>query len=346
MSGFELHCPLPGGDGDRIQLAHGGGGHKAQRLLEQLFLPRLGGDPRQAHDAAVHPLGTERFAFTTDGYVVRPLEFPGGNIGELAVYGTVNDLLMAGAEPLALSAAFILEEGFEQARLERIVDAMAAAAAACGVAIATGDTKVVERGKADGCYLTTSGVGRVPAGREIHPRRVQPGDAILVTGDLGRHGIAVISARDGLEFETAIASDCASLQAVINPLFAADLEIHCLRDLTRGGLASALNEIAIAAGVGMTIREPEIPLDPGVASACELLGLDPWQVACEGRAVIILPMTDVPRALGILGRNGFTDARRIGQVTAPTSAPVILETAYGSRRILEMLSGEQLPRIC
>lgn len=331
---------------ERIRLAHGGGGTLMRRLIERELRSLYVEPDSPLHDAARLQLPHGRLAFSTDSYVVTPLEFPGGDIGKLAVIGTCNDLAMAGARPLHLSLGLILEEGLELEQLRRVIGSIRATAQTCGVQVVTGDTKVVERGKGDGCYITTSGVGRVPAGREIHPRRVQPGDAILVSGDLGRHGIAVLSARDGLEFETAIASDCASLQAAIGPLFEAGLEIHCLRDLTRGGLASALNEIAVAAGVGMTVREADVPLDPAVASACELLGLDPLQVACEGRAAIFLPMAAAEAALGILGRNGLSSARCIGVVTERGPTPVILETAYGSRRILEMLSGEQLPRIC
>ncbi|HEX9009331.1 MAG TPA: hydrogenase expression/formation protein HypE, partial [Holophagaceae bacterium] len=243
---FALSCPRPLAP-DTVQMAHGGGGRRMKELIEGVFLPALGTDPAGLHDSAVLEAGGGRLAFTTDGFVVHPRRFPGGDLGELAVYGTVNDLAMAGARPLALSAAFILEEGLPLEELAGLVTSMKAAADRCGVRIVTGDTKVVDRGKGDGAFITTTGLGLVPPGVDIHPRRVRPGDAVLVTGDLGRHGIAVMSVREGLAFETPIASDCGPVHHLAAALLDADLDVHCLRDPTRGGLASVLNEIAGAA---------------------------------------------------------------------------------------------------
>jgi hydrogenase expression/formation protein HypE len=345
---FTPACPTPLTRHTTVQLAHGGGGRLMRQLLEEVFLEGLGPAALgERHDAAVVPLGGERLAFTTDSYVVTPRFFPGGDIGRLAVYGTVNDLAMAGARPAYLSVGFILEEGLALEELRRVVASLREAALECGVRVVTGDTKVVDRGKADGLFLNTSGVGSVPAGVSIHPRRVRPGDAVLVSGDVGRHGIAVLSVREGLAFETAVRSDCAPLSPLVEALLGAGVEVRCLRDATRGGLATALNEIALEAGVGLTVEEAAVPVAEAVAGACELLGLDPLYVACEGRMVAFVPEPQAALALEVLRRHPLgAGAARIGQVTEGPAGQVSLRTRLGGQRLLDLLSGEQLPRIC
>ena len=343
---FALACPRPLRHGT-VQMAHGGGGRLMKELIEGLFLPALGADPAGLHDSAVVEAGGARLAFTTDGFVVHPRVFPGGDLGELAVFGTVNDLAMAGAVPLALSTAFILEEGLPFEELARLVASMKAAADRCGVRLVTGDTKVVDRGKADGIFITTAGIGLIPAGLSIHPRRVQPGDVVLVSGDLGRHGIAVMSVREGLAFETPVVSDCGPVHHLVRALVEAGLDIHCLRDPTRGGLASVLNEIATSAGVGIEAEEAAIPVDEAVATACEILGLDPFYVACEGRLVAFLPADQADQALNLLrALPEGAGAALIGQVTQGPAGRVTVKTSLGTARLLDLLSGEQLPRIC
>lgn len=345
---FAASCPVPHADDERILLAHGGGGRLTQQLIERLFLPAFDNAALGArHDAAEFVSGNARLALTTDAYVVRPLFFPGGDIGALAVNGTVNDLAMAGARPLWMSAAFIIEEGLPLETLERIVASMRSAAARAGVQIITGDTKVVDKGKADGVFITTSGVGSIEHTLEIRPSAVRPGDAVLISGDIGRHGIAVISAREGLEFESTIESDCAPLAAQVLALIEAGIEVHCLRDLTRGGLASALNEIAQAAGVRIEIDERAVPVAEGVHGACEILGFDPFYVACEGRFVAFVKEKDAERALKTMRANaGGEGAEHVGCVSAGPAGIVTLSTRIGATRVLDMLSGEQLPRIC
>jgi hydrogenase expression/formation protein HypE len=340
---FALSCPAPLGRHTTIQLAHGGGGRLTRELVEHLFLPSFDNALlRDRHDSAVLPLGGARIAFTTDSYVVEPRFFPGGNIGSLAVFGTVNDLAMSGARPIYLSAGFILEEGFAIEELRRIVDAMQETAKGCGVEFVTGDTKVVDRGKADGLFVNTAGVGLVPEGVTIGPRRIQAGDAVLLSGDIGRHGIAVLSVRKGLEFDGSTMSDCGSLFPLVDALLARGVDVHCLRDATRGGLATALNELALDGGVGIEVEERAVPVSDQVAGACELLGLDPLYVACEGRMVAIVPEALVSRALEAMGKA----AVRIGTVLRGPAGTVLLRTTMGSTRLLDLLSGEQLPRIC
>ena len=330
-----------------VQMAHGGGGRLMKELIEGLFLPTLGADPAGLHDSAVIEAGGARLAFTTDGFVVHPRVFPGGDLGELAVFGTVNDLAMAGAVPLALSAAFILEEGLPFEELTALVVSMKAAADRCGVRLVTGDTKVVDRGKADGIFITTAGIGLITPGADIHPRRVQVGDAVLVSGDLGRHGIAVMSVREGIRFETPVSSDCGPVHHLAAALLQAGLELHCLRDPTRGGLASVLNEIATAAGVAIQAEEAAIPVDEAVAAACEILGLDPLYVACEGRMVAFLPAAQAEQALTVLRAiPEGAGAAIIGRVITGPAGRVSLKTSLGTARLLDLLSGEQLPRIC
>ena len=340
-----LSCPAPAAHDEAVTLAHGGGGTLSQRLFEQVFRPAFANDLLdQRHDGAVFDIPAGRLAFSTDSYVVRPRFFPGGNIGDLAVNGTVNDLLMCGAEPRYLSCGFILEEGLPIAELRAIVETMRAAAARAGVQLVTGDTKVVDRGKADGVYINTSGVGVVR--QEVGPQRIAPGDAILVSGDLAAHGMAIMSVREGLEFEAPIVSDTVPLTGPVRALFEVGIEVHCLRDLTRGGLSSALNELAQARGLVMAVDEAAIPVEPVVAAACEILGLDPLYVANEGRFAAFVAAADAERALAVLREQGCPRAVRGGEVTADAGATVYLRHPYGGRRILHMLSGEQLPRIC
>ena len=329
-------------------MGHGGGGRLTQELIDRVFRPAFANPALDAqHDGAVLPAVGGRLAFTTDSHVVSPLFFPGGDIGHLAVNGTVNDLCMCGARPQWLSAGFILEEGLPIATLERVVASMRDAARAAGVSIVTGDTKVVERGKGDGLYVTTAGVGVIETARTVAPSCIRPGDAIILSGDIGRHGIANMATRAGLSFESEIQSDCAPLVAPVQALLGADLEIHCLRDLTRGGLATALVELAEAAGVAIAMDSAQVPVSEIVQGACEILGLDPYYVANEGRFVCLLPEAQAERALRILRRTAPGGAPAIiGRVSAGPAGQVTLRSIIGSERIVDRLSGEQLPRIC
>ena len=325
-----------------VLLGHGGGGSLSQRLIDQLLVPAFGPADGVLHDAAVLPAEAGPLAFTTDSYVVRPLFFLGGDIGSLAVFGTVNDLAMVGASAIALSLSLILEEGLPMPLLQQVLASIRLAAQRCGVPVVTGDTKVVERGKGDGIYINTAGIGRVDHGLQIGPKAVRSGDAILVSGDLGRHGVAILAARQELGFRTELHSDLAPLQEPVRALLAADLELHCLRDLTRGGLASALHEISRGAGLGVLVRENAIPIAPEVDAACELLGLDPLAMANEGRFVLFLPAHQADRALAVLQRFQ-PSAASIGCVRGEA---VLLETSLGLQRRLELGRGESLPRIC
>jgi hydrogenase expression/formation protein HypE len=348
MKPFELACPVPLPAWDQVLLAHGGGGKLSQQLIEKVFLPEfLSPELATRHDGAVVRIGGSRVAFTTDSYVVRPLIFPGGCIGDLAIYGTVNDLAMCGARPLYLSVGFILEEGLSMETLTTVVASMGEAARRAGVALVTGDTKVVDKGKGDGMFVNTAGIGIVETALEIAPSSVQPGDAVIVSGDLGSHGVAVLSVREGLEFESPVLSDAAPLWEPVEALLKAGVEVHCLRDLTRGGLASALNEIASARGVGMRIEEAAVPVADAVRGACEILGLDPFYVANEGRFAAFVPEPQTDLVVEILRSFPVSaQAVRIGQVVADPRGPVILGSRIGGTRVLDMLSGEQLPRIC
>ncbi len=341
-------CPLPLRDYPNIVLGHGSGGKLSSELVEHLFLPALGNHALASlRDSSIVETGAGRLAFSTDSFVVRPLFFPGGCIGDLAVYGTINDLAMSGAKPLCLSAAFILEEGLPTPTLGRIVEALASAARAAGVPIVTGDTKVVEKGHGDGCYINTSGIGLVPDGVDFAPDKARPGDRVLVSGSLGDHGMAVLSVREGLEFESPITSDTAPLHGVVEALIAAKISIRVLRDPTRGGLASSLNEIAAASQVGVLLQEAAIPIHTAVRSACELLGLDPLFVANEGKLVAIVAPEDADKTLSVLRAHPLgRDAAIIGSVTANNQGLVAARTAIGGTRVVPMLTGEQLPRIC
>jgi hydrogenase expression/formation protein HypE len=345
---FTLSCPIPISQYPHVLLAHGGGGKLMHQLIGKMFLTAFDNPLLETrHDSAVAELTGQKIAFTTDSYVVRPLFFPGGDIGSMAVHGTVNDLAMSGARPLYLSAAFILEEGLPMDTLWKIVCAMRDAAQRCGVQIITGDTKVVDKGKGDGLFINTTGIGIVEHEQKIAPQCVQPGDAVLVSGDVGRHGMAIMAVREGLQFESAIESDSAPVHEIVLALLKAGIEIHCLRDLTRGGLAGALNEIAEAAGVQIEIVEKSVPVREDVHAACEILGLDPLHVACEGRFVAFVADKDAKRALKIM-RSPATGsgAASIGTVAQSDAPLVTLKSAIGANRILDMPSGEQLPRIC
>ncbi len=314
-----------------------------QDLIEHVFRPAFGNPLLdQRHDGATLEMEAGRIAFTTDSYVVRPLFFPGGDIGSLAVNGTVNDLAMCGARPLYLSAGFVIEEGLPMDALRRAVASMAAAARRAGVSIVTGDTKVVDRGKGDGLYINTAGVGRVVAPRPIGPAAVRPGDAILLNGDIGRHGIAIMAAREGIGFETEIASDCMPLHEDVLRLFEAGIAVRCLRDCTRGGLAAALIEIARDRGLRLHIDGRAVPVQPAVRGACEMLGLDPLYVANEGRFIAIVAAEDAERGLALLG----PAAARIGAATDEPRGMLTLTSEIGATRVVDLLSGEQLPRIC
>ena len=345
---ISFSCPLPASPRDTIALAHGGGGRMMHDLLERLILPAFRNPSLETrHDAGVLELGGVRFAFTTDSYVVSPYVFPGGDIGALAVNGTVNDLAMAGARPLCLSASLILEEGCPMVAVEAVVASMARAAREAHVDIVTGDTKVVDRGKGDGIFVNTSGVGVVEHSRKIGPARVQEDDVVILSGDIGRHGIAIMAAREGLAFETTIESDTAPLWPLVHALLSAGIEIHCLRDLTRGGLASALVEIAEAAGLSIEIDERKIPVSPEVRGACEILGFDPLYVANEGRFIAFLPERDAERARAVLRACPLAaEAVVIGEVSRKRPGTVTAKTALGTTRFVDMFSGEQLPRIC
>lgn len=345
---FSLNCPIPISNYPKVLLAHGGGGKLMQQLIDKIFQtsfanPILG----QRHDGAILDLDGRRLAFTTDSYVVRPLFFPGGDIGTLAVNGTVNDLSMCGARPKWLSAGFIIEEGLPMETLWRIAQSMKQAAAAAGVMLVTGDTKVVDKGKGDGVFINTAGIGVIEHSLAIGPAAVRTGDVILLNGDVGRHGMAIMSVREGLEFETAIQSDCAPLNGVVQSLLDAGIEIHCLRDLTRGGLTAGLNEIARDGQVGIEIEESAVPVEEQVRGACEILGLDPFYVANEGRFIALVPAKDADRALAVLkSQPAGQGACRIGRVIEGPAGQVTMVSRIGARRILDLLSGEQLPRIC
>jgi len=345
---FQMNCPVPLNDSEHVQLAHGGGGRRMHELLEGLLLPSFA-NPQllERHDGATLQVAGARLAFTTDSYVVKPLFFPGGDIGTLAINGTVNDLAMCGAQPLYLSSAFILEEGFPMESLQRVVESMRIAAVTAQVQLVTGDTKVVDKGKGDGIFVNTAGIGVVEHGLNIAPSSVRPGDVVLLSGDVGRHGIAIMAMREGLSFETAIESDCAPLWEPVEALLQAGVEIHCLRDLTRGGLSSGLIEIAETAKVRVSIDEVSVPVREDVSGACEILGLDPLYLANEGRFIAIVPEPEMARALDILGHHEVSSgAVGIGQVSEKPSGMATMKSRLGTERVLDMLSGEQLPRIC
>jgi hydrogenase expression/formation protein HypE len=331
---------------DRILLAHGSGGVVSHRLITELFMKAFANPALNKEDDAAVLDGGNRIAFTTDSYVVKPIFFPGGDIGKLAVCGTVNDLAMSGAEPKYLSAAFVIEEGFPLADLTTIVSSMVKAAKEAGVSIVTGDTKVVERGGADQIFINTAGVGFLRDGLDVSASNLKPGDKILISGSIGDHGVAVMSKRENLSFRTAILSDCAPLNAMAAAIIDSGADVHTFRDPTRGGLASTLNEFAVSSGVTITIDERAVVIADEVMGACEMLGLDPYQVANEGKMVAVVPADDAGQALAAMRGNKYgKNAAIIGDVTAGHSR-VHIKTAVGTTRILDMLVGEQLPRIC
>ena len=341
-------CPIPLTNYKEIVLAHGSGGKLSHQLMEKMVLPQF----RNAfleplHDGAIISLGKQRLAFSTDSFVVSPIFFPGGDIGKLAVHGTANDLSMCGAKPMYLSVAFILEEGLPMEDFWRVVQSMQAAAEEAGVMLVTGDTKVVDRGKADKIFINTSGIGLIPEGVNIGPDRAQSGDKIVISGNIAVHGIAIMSVREGLEFESEIASDTAPLNGLVEAILAASENVHVLRDPTRGGVTSALTEIAQSAKVGMLLDEARIPIGEDVKGACEILGLDPLYVANEGKLVALVAAQDVDLVLAAMRSHPLgKDAAVIGEVTSDHPGFVMMKTRVGGTRVVDMLSGEQLPRIC
>jgi hydrogenase expression/formation protein HypE len=341
-------CPAPLRDSPAIVMGHGGGGALSAELVEHLFLPAYGpaGDA-DLGDSAVLDIAGARLAFSTDSYVVRPMFFPGGSIGDLAVNGTVNDLAMSGARPVALSTAYILEEGTKLADLGRVAEALGAAAARAGVRLVTGDTKVVDSGHGDQVYLNTAGIGVVPDGVDIRPARAQPGDAVIISGDIGVHGIAVMSCREGLEFGTLVESDSAPLNGLVAAMLATGADVHVLRDPTRGGVAASLNEIARAASVGVELVERELPIPQDVADACGLLGLDPLYVANEGKLLAFVPAEAVDAVLAAMRAHEYgKGATVIGSCVAEHPGMVVAKTGLGGTRVVDLPLGEQLPRIC
>ena len=344
----QFACPAPLPAQGKVLLGHGSGGRLSAELLRKVFLPAFQNPALNClNDQAVVSVDGVRLAFTTDSFVVRPLFFPGGDIGSLAVYGTINDLAMGGAEPLFLSAAFILEEGLPLDTLHQVVASFSRAAQESGVEVVTGDTKVVEKGKGDGLFINTSGIGRVPPGINLSADQASPGDRILLSGSIGEHGMAILSQREGLEFESPIASDCAPLHTLVAAMLAASPAIRCLRDPTRGGLSSALNEIAAQSRVGMVLEESTIPIQEAVRGACELLGLDPLYVANEGKLVAVVDAGQAERILSATRAHPLgKQAQIIGRITEANPGLVTMRTSLGTTRIVDMLSGDQLPRIC
>lgn len=345
---FTLSCPIPISDYPQILLAHGGGGKLSHQLIQRMFSAGFSNPLLEPlHDGAVFSIGQTRLAFSTDSYVVNPIVFPGGDIGELAVNGTVNDLAMCGAKPLYLSAGFIIEEGLAMEELWRIVLSMKSAAERAGVLLVTGDTKVVDRGKGDKIFINTSGVGVIEPGVAITPSRATPGDDIILSGPIALHGIAVMSVREGLAFESEVKSDTAPLNALVASMLAAAKGIHVLRDPTRGGLATALNEIAESARIGIEIIDAAIPVPDQVRGACEILGLDPLYVANEGKLVAFVDPSDTAAVLAAMKRHSVgADSAVIGTSVASHPGTVIMRSRIGGSRVVDMLSGEQLPRIC
>ena len=345
---FNLSCPVPITNYDKVLLAHGGGGTLSHQLIGKMFYPQFANEfLDQQHDSAVLEIGGLKIAFTTDSYVVRPVFFPGGNIGELAVYGTVNDLSVAGAKPLYISCGFIIEEGLPMDELWQIVQSMKNAADKAGVQIVTGDTKVVDRGKGDKIFINTSGIGIVEEGININPRNCRPGDAVILSGRIAEHGVAILSAREGLQFETSIESDCAPLNTLCADILSVTKYVRVMRDPTRGGVASALNEISSLCNLGILIYEEKIPILEEVRGACEILGLDPLYIANEGKLLVIVPEEEAADVLKKMKENIYgSDASVIGVLRNEEPGLVVMKTLIGSTRVVDMIFGEQLPRIC
>ncbi|MBX2989806.1 MAG: hydrogenase expression/formation protein HypE [Bacteroidetes bacterium] len=343
-----MSCPIPLTEYKHVLLAHGSGGKLTHQLIQKVFLSQFKNEALEPlHDGAILNINGSRLAFSTDSFVVNPIVFPGGSIGELAVNGTVNDLAVCGAKPLFIGVGFIIEEGFSMEELWRIAVAMQEAARKAGVMVVTGDTKVVERGKADKIFINTSGIGVVEEGVDISPKNIKPGDAIIVSGTIADHGIAIMSVREGLEFETQITSDTAPLNDLVERMFSASKRIRVLRDATRGGVASVLNELAESSGIGLTIVEERIPLKEEVRGACELLGFDPLYVANEGKLLAIVPKEVAEAVLEAMRSHPLgVDAQIIGEATMDHPRIVVMKSRIGGTRVVDMLSGEQLPRIC
>lgn len=340
-------CPAPLRDYPTVVMGHGAGGKLSAELINHLFLPAFGQPAHPLADAAITEIGNNRLAISTDSFVVRPLFFPGGNIGELAVNGTINDIAMMGAQPLALTASFILEEGMPLSQLGVIAESMGRAARQAGVTLIAGDTKVVDRGHGDGVYITTTGFGLIPAGVTIGPEQARPGDAIIVSGAIGIHGVAILSVREGIEFGAPVVSDTAALHDLVNTMIASGARIHTLRDPTRGGVAAALNEIAQTAGIGVEIVERDIPIPPAVQAACELLGMDPLHIANEGKLIAFVERSDADHLLSVMRSHPLgREAALIGYATADHPGVVVARTGIGGTRVVDTLIGEQLPRIC
>ncbi|MER6997227.1 hydrogenase expression/formation protein HypE [Streptomyces sp. NPDC000410] len=341
-------CPVPLRETPRVVMGHGGGGALSAELVQHVFAPAFGGETlAQLGDSAAISLGGARLAFSTDSFVVRPLFFPGGGIGDLAVNGTVNDLAMSGARAAYLSCGFILEEGVEIAVVARVAEAMGAAARAADVEVATGDTKVVEAGHGDGIFINTAGIGLIPPGVDLRPQRVVPGDVVIVSGAIGVHGVAIMSVREGLEFGVEIESDCAALGGLVADMLAVTTDLHVLRDPTRGGLAAALNEIAAASGTGVVIQERSVPVPGPVANACAVLGLDPMYVANEGKLVAFVPREHAEAVLAAMRAHPLgRDAAIIGEAVDAHAGMVVARTGLGGTRVVDLPIGEQLPRIC
>jgi len=345
---FKLQCPIPNSEYSHVMIAHGGGGRLTRQLIDRMFLPLFENVfLKQGHDGALLPAIDGKLAMTTDSFVVDPIFFAGGDIGELAVNGTVNDLVCCGAEPLYISLAFILEEGFLLDDLWKIVQSIAMSAKNAGVQIVTGDTKVVEKGKGDKLFINTTGIGRILPGLDINPKACSKGDAVIINGTIGDHGITIMSEREGLALESNIKSDTQSLKDMMLDVFRLKPHIHVLRDPTRGGLASALNEICQASGTGIRLYEDQLPVNDGVRGACELMGLDPLYMANEGKILVILPLEDAAEVVSIMQRHAAgAKSKIIGSVNDQYPGLLHLETTIGSTRIVDMISGEQLPRIC
>jgi len=348
MSTLTLSCPVPVTTRDHVSLGHGSGGKLSAELMRDVFLPAFRNSTlERMEDQAVFAVNNGRMAFTTDSFVVKPLFFPGGDIGSLAVHGTVNDLAMGGAKPLFLSTAFIIEEGFSMEKLRRIVDSLGRAAKDCGVQIVTGDTKVVDKGSGDGVFINTTGLGVVTEGVYLSAGEARPGDAVLVSGSIGEHGIAILAEREGLEFDSPVESDSAPLHKLVADMLETTHAIRCLRDPTRGGVSSSLNEIAAQSQVGIMLDEPSILIREEVRGACEMLGLDPLYVANEGKLLAIVDAKVADELVAVMRRNPLgRDARRIGTVSGMDAGWVTMRTVLGTTRIVDMLAGDQLPRIC
>lgn len=345
---LNLSCPIPKSDYDKILLAHGGGGTLSHQLLNKLIFPQFDNEILSQHsDSAVFSIDGKKYAFTTDSYVVQPVFFPGGDIGSLAVNGTINDLCVSGAEPLYLSASFIIEEGFLLEDFWRIILSMKKSCEKAGVKIITGDTKVVDKGKGDKIFINTSGIGLIEEGINISPKNCRLGDFIIINGRIAEHGIAILSAREGLEFSTTIKSDTAPLNSLVKKMFNVSKNIHCMRDPTRGGVSSTLNEIALESQIGILIEEEKIPVSEEVKGACEILGFDPLYIANEGKMIAFVSPSDAERVVNEMKKHDYgKESVIIGRVTEENPGTVLIRTRIGTKRVLDMLSGEQLPRIC